>query len=131
MENGRPGMTGSLRELMRDAITLGELQLRLLLLDLREGSRRMLMPLAAIGIALCLALGCFPVMLAALGYGLHTLGIPQWGAFLIAAAVGLVVSGLTAYGGWRWLSKELMVLDRSASELRNNVEWVKSALHDH
>ena len=122
------GFAGSVRELLRDAITLGELQVQLLLLDLREGSTRMVRPLLVIVFAICLALGCFPVALAALAYALQATGMPVWGAFLTSALIGLFLSAGAAYGGLRWLKKELSIIDRSKAEFQSNINWLKTAL---
>ena len=132
-DNGRlksssRGMGGSVRELIHDAIVLGELQVKLLLLDLREGRNGVIGPIVVMTLALCMALGCFPILLATLGLGLAAAGLPYWGAFLIAAGVGLLVSAAAAYGGWRWLRSELSIFKRSQSELQNNIHGLKNAM---
>ena len=70
LEPAHRGMGSSVRELIHDAIVLGELQVKLLLLDLRDGRRGMIGPIVVLTLSLCLALGCFPIVLAALGLGL-------------------------------------------------------------
>ena len=124
------GFTSSLRGLLCDALTLSELQCKLLLMDLREGSRGIIKPVVVLVLACCLALGCFPVALAAMAFALELTGMPLWAAFAISAAVGLAISGAAAYGGWRWLRNELHIFDRSTGELQNNVNWMKHALRD-
>ena len=128
MHPPRSGMTGSVRSLLHDTIVLGELQCKLLLLDLREGRNGMIAPLVIIVLAVCLALGTFPIVLAALGLGLTAAGLPQWAAFLVSAFFGLVISCASAYVGWRWLKRELAIIKRSHAEFKNNVAWLKSAL---
>jgi hypothetical protein len=128
--NGRSsrGVFGNAAEFVHDLMTLTELQVKLLVLDMKEGSRHAMLPLALILFGGCLALGCFPVLLAALGFGLVAAGLSYWLSFLIAGIVGLAISGGAAYGGFRLLKKQAAVLRRSQAEFDRNVRWVKSAL---
>ena len=84
--------------------------------------------MSLIAFGLCLGLGCFPVLLAGLGLGLAALGLSAWLAFLIAAVVGMIVSGATAYGGYSMLRQRAKIIERSKLEFGRNLQWVKTAL---
>lgn len=128
--NGRTtrGIFGNAAEFVHDLVTLSELQVKLLVVDLREGSRHALLPLGLIVLAGCLALGVFPILLAALALGLAAAGLSYWLSFLLAALIGVIISGATGYGGYVLLKKQAKVLRRSQEEFERNVHWVKSAL---
>jgi hypothetical protein len=128
--NGRSdrGVLGNVAEFIHDLMTLSELQMKLLMLDLKEGSSKAMLPLGLIVMGLCLALGSFPILLGALGLGLATAGMIPWAAFLLAGVIGMVISGVAAYGGFLLLKKQAAVLHRSQAEFDRNIRWVKTAL---
>lgn len=63
----------NLAGLTHDLITLGELQLQLIGVDLREGLSKGLLPGFVIFSAVLLALGTMPVILLGIGWSLHNL----------------------------------------------------------
>lgn len=114
-------------ELAYDVITLGELQVRLLVHDVKETGRR-----ATVGIVFLMAmtailLGSVPVLLLGLGELLVQLaGWNRAGSYLLIAAlaaIGAVVAGLYTV---RKLKKAGASLNRSSSELQSNLAFVKS-----
>ena len=124
----RDGMARSAKELIRDCIALGELQARLLLLDLREGGRGAVGPMILIAAAACAALGSFPVILSALALAIAEANLPLWACFLIAGAAGLLASAVTGYVGWRYLKRNASVMNRSRTEFQRSVAWLKATL---
>ncbi|MFH5803131.1 phage holin family protein [Alienimonas sp. DA493] len=132
--SGRPplppvelGRTGS--ALLSDLTELGELQAKLLAADARIAAKRSAGSLALVAVGAVLAASALPVLLVACAYGLHALGLPEWAAFLIAAAVGLVVGGLFAWAGWKGLSRALRTFRRSGDAFSQNLTWVKASLN--
>ena len=116
-------------ELLQDLLTLGELQARLLIIDVREGTSRLLWPLVLLVVGAALALGCWPVALIALAMTLveiTTLTTAQ--AFGVALASGIVLTALVTGVGWSLLRQQTGLFDRSLSEWQQNVKWTKNAM---
>ncbi|QDT17080.1 phage holin family protein [Alienimonas californiensis] len=131
--NGRPplppvelGRTGS--ALLADLTELGELQAKLLAADAKVAANRSAGSLALVAVGVLLAASAFPVTLVALGFGLAAAGLPEWAAFLIAAAAGLLVGGLIAWSGWKGLSRAAGTFRRSSDAFSQNLAWVKASL---
>jgi uncharacterized membrane protein YqjE len=94
----RAGGEASLGDLVslavQDASRLVRAELDLARVELREDGKRLgvaglLLGMAAFAGCLVLMLLCF-----ALAYGLNTLGVPLWGAFLIVAGICVVLAAL-------------------------------------
>ncbi|MEZ6144032.1 MAG: phage holin family protein [Planctomycetaceae bacterium] len=119
----------NLAGLTHDLITLGELQLQLIGVDLREGLSKGLLPGFVIFSAVLLALGTMPVILLGIGWSLHNLvGFSIGATFLMVSMVALAVSGLSGWWGFRSLMRSFATMKRSQSELAENLRWVKAAL---
>lgn len=115
--------------LLHDVLTLGELQVQLVTLDLRETWSKSKIPAVLIAGALIFALGTIPVFLGGIGWVLHNTA--GWGvgvALLVTAGVALLLAGVTAWISWRKMSSALTTLTRSQQELSSNVRWIKNAL---
>lgn len=134
--NGAPAAEGPPRavarntaEFMSDVLMLAELQGRLLVVDVESGIKRIL-PLAAIAMAgLVIGCSCVPIALAAVALALVEYAQftpPQ--AFALALLGGALLSfALSATAFWK-IRAGLGLLDRSQSEWKQNVEWLKSVL---
>ncbi|WP_425401047.1 phage holin family protein [Aeoliella sp.] len=120
---------GPTRQLFADVVELAELQLELLKSDAREATRNVLSSLVIGVFAACLVLASVPVILA---------GIAHWitqstelslaaGLSCTGAAAALVASilGVVAY---RLGCQGAKSLERSRSELQQNLAWLKSTL---
>lgn len=119
----------SAAELGHDAVTLAELQTELLQRELRQWLRGAATPAILLASAVIVALGCVPVILLALAYGLVEFSeLSQALSLLIAAMVGLAVAGVIAALGWRRLRDNAVTLARSREELQRNVSWIKHVL---
>ncbi len=114
-------------EFVGDVVTLGELQFKLLTLDLRDGSRKLLLPLTLVAIGGCCVIGGVTVLLASLGIALRAY-LPLWGALLCAGLAGLVIGGGFLAVATRLLTHPAAILDRSRTEWNKNLQWFKSAL---
>ena len=79
-------------------------------------------------VAVVIILGCVPIALTAVAFGLVQAGFANWSAFLIATVVGLVIASVTAAYGWLSLRMTSKAFTRSKEELRNNIGWLKRVL---
>lgn len=121
----------NLTGLAHDVLELAELQGQLFVLDVKQGLRGMILPAIVLVCGVVLAVSGLPVLLVALARGLEEgFGMPLWGALLIAAATGMVVGGIFALIAMKWLTSKLNILQRSQTELRRNLMWLKYTLKD-
>lgn len=134
--NGRhrtqmPDVAGSVSELTRDVIELGELQTQLLLLDLKKSSQKMRTCLILAIIAVCLLLASLPVALFALAELLHEqLEWSRAAAFGVATLTGLLLSAIFAGVAYSIVRNGLLSLERSRDEFNRNIAWIKSTLRN-
>lgn len=110
-------------------LTLAELQAQLLVADVQECGRRMLVPGLVLLSGVALGLACFPIALAALALLLIQIFETSYAAgFLIAVVVGAVLSALLCVIGWFQVRERVAVLRRSQQELVCNLHWIKKVL---
>jgi hypothetical protein len=116
-------------ELLEDLLTLAELQLRLLVLDVRQGLVRLAIAAGAVVAGAVLLLGCVPIAIAATALCLvetTSLTLAQAFGLSLLAAV-LLAAGLAATG-IVYVRRRLDILERSRHEWRENAQWFRSAL---
>lgn len=124
-------MTRGMRELAYDALTLGELQFELAMLDSQQWTHRLIMPGVLFAGALGITVGAMPVLLHGVAYALiEGAEWPHWLSFLVAGLVGLATAAILGYVGWRRFQTSFMVFERTRSELRNNIDWLKNVLKE-
>ena len=124
-EGVRQGVSG----LLHDAITLAELQCKLLGLDLSETASRAMFPVICLSVGGVLALSTLPLLLVALAQGLRDgFHWPAGLATLAAVGVGLLVAGIAAAIGYVKLRTAFAPLNRSRDELTHNIGWLKESL---
>jgi hypothetical protein len=119
-------------DLAHDAITIAQLQARLVAVDLKESSQaiRRSILLAVLGGALLVA--CLPVGMLGLAQVLvEEVGWKTWIAYLATAAAGVALSGLLFWLCWSAIKKSTGAMRRSTNEMTRNVEWLKEALRGH
>lgn len=129
---GRVG--GGFAGLLNDVMMLAELQIKLLSVDAKEATGRMIMPLGLLAAGAVLALTAIPLALIAIAQVLrYQAGWPPAVATLAALLLGLVIAGILGYLGYRGLLRCTRPLARSRDEFNRNVDWLKGALkrHDH
>jgi membrane protein DedA with SNARE-associated domain len=116
-------------ELLSDALTLTELQGKLLALDLQDDLSKLITPLILLAAGAVLALSCLPLALVTIAFGLVAgAHLEPWLALLIALAIGLACAAcLVAAGAW-YLRSQLTFLSRSRVEWKQNVQWFKSVV---
>jgi hypothetical protein len=116
-------------EFLHDVLTLAELQGKLALVDLREGTAKVFVTLAALMIGVAWGMGCFPIALVALAVARtesSTLSLSA--SFGIALLVGLGLSALLTIPALIALRAEIHMFDRSLTEWRRNLQWFKDTL---
>jgi len=129
--NGSPtppqSMARNTGELLADAMTLAELQGKLLALDVQDDLRKFIAPLVMLVTGAVLGLSCLPVALVTIALGLVAgAELAPWLAFLLTLLVGVILAAGLVLGGVWYLRNELTFLARSRSEWQQNVRWFKS-----
>jgi cytochrome bd-type quinol oxidase subunit 1 len=116
-------------EFAHDVFILAELQVQLLVADVQECGRRVLVPGLVLLVGVALGLSCFPFVLAALALWLiQVLELSYATGVLLAAVAGAVVSALLCAIGWFQIRQHAVVLGRSQQELVRNLSWIKKVL---
>lgn len=127
--NGSTQSGASPTGVLRDAVELGELQLRLLREDLRETSQQAKSGIFLIIAATAMLLAVLPVSLLAMAAILElVLEFSRAAALGLAAAAGLALSLCGFALGWFVLRRSTKNLSRSREELHDNLAWVKQML---
>ncbi|HEY2413569.1 MAG TPA: phage holin family protein [Pirellulaceae bacterium] len=119
----------STAELLHDMATLAELQGKLVLIDCREGTAKLLLEMMMIAMGAAIGLGCVPIGLAMLALIIAantTLSLPV--SFAIALATGLVLACILAIPACIAVQRNIHVFDRSLAEWRRNRQWFKETL---
>jgi hypothetical protein len=116
-------------ELMRDIVSLAELQCELLKIDCRDGLKRMLIPAVLLLFAGMVAAGTVPVALIFIAELLaQAAGLSRAAAFSIAALSGCIAAAAMGVVGWSYIRGVVRVFERSREELTRNMTWIKQAL---
>jgi hypothetical protein len=113
-------------EVAHDVVALAEMQFELGLLELQQLRRRALPQLAWLVVVGIVLLGCVPVVLLGLAYGLTAgTGWPLWLALLLVSGGAALLGGVAGAIALRRLKASTSALNGSQEELRRNVEWIK------
>jgi protein-S-isoprenylcysteine O-methyltransferase Ste14 len=119
----------NLAGLAHDALTLAELQVRLLTVDLRDARRGAGTALALLLAGAILALGCVPLLL--IGGARLLVDLADWPASAAYAAVGALAAAVALVLlrlGWRHTTAALATVQRSREELMETLRWLKDSL---
>ena len=129
-DNSPPrAMARNTGELLSDAMTLVELQSKLLLVDVKADLRQLIIPLALIVGGVIITLASLPISLIAVALALDAAtDLQLWAAFAISFAFAIVIAGGLVGGGAWYLLHRLSFLARSRSEWAQNVRWFKNLL---
>jgi hypothetical protein len=131
-ESPSTGVRNGIAGVFHDALTLAELQFKLLGIDAQQATRRAMTPLALLAGAGVFALSALPLLLVALAQLLRDQA--EWPAALAtltAVGAGIVIAGLLALFGYFGLRRCLAPLQRSRDEFNRNVTWLKNTLKRH
>jgi hypothetical protein len=122
------GIVKDTKDVLHDAVSLSELQLKLLALDARECGRKVTASVIVLVAAACLALGAFPIGLAALALAFYAAGLSLPLSFLCSFLIGLIVAGVSGAIGWMMLKRGAKTINRSKTEFFKNIAWLKRTL---
>jgi len=112
-----------------DLLELSELQARLAKADVEEILNRSIGSIVGIAVGTSLLLASLPVMLFGLASAIAWYyEIEPWAAQIILGAVLAMISILTITIWTRRLLRLKTAFQRSGSELKKNMEWVKSII---
>ncbi|HUQ67890.1 MAG TPA: phage holin family protein [Planctomycetaceae bacterium] len=131
MTKPQPHGAQAILALAVDTLKLGDLQVQLATLDVREFWANAWRSALLLGAGSAALLAALPVaMLGIAEYLRQAWSLPIEAALLIVAGVVLVAAGsLVAWSAWR-LATAAKPLRRSADELRENLTWLRSVLYD-
>jgi hypothetical protein len=115
-------------EVVRNIVSLGELQAELFRVDAKEAAARLPVPLVMLVAAAALALGTIPVLLLLIASALVAAGLPFWLSLLIAVVIGFAAAVIAALAGWQMLRRPFRAFQRSRDEFTHNVDWLKRTL---
>ena len=121
-------MTFNLSHLVRDLVTLAELQTELFAADVRQSKHRLVWPLGLLLGGAVLLLACFPVALIGLAIWLGGAGLHPAAAYVAAAGIGAAVTALLLTVGWKLLVRALRTFHHSTDEFVLNLRSIKSML---
>lgn len=114
-------------ELLGDAMTLAELQGKLLLVDVQSDLKRLIVPVVLLVTGAVLALTCLPIALVTIALGLIAgAELAPWLAFLITLGGALLVALVLILSGVWFFRHGLTFLNRSRAEWDQNIRWFKS-----
>lgn len=123
------GLRENLSGLAHDALTLAELQIQLLSVDVRDARRGAGLAFAQIMIGVILALGCIPILMLAAAHAL--IELLDWPAPAAYAAIGVAaacVSAILLRFGWGGILRSLATVQRSRAEFGETMRWLKDSL---
>jgi hypothetical protein len=126
-------MARSSASFLGDFATLAELQGKLLVVDLRDGTSKLMTSVVLLLAGAVIALGCVPIALAALALVIDefTTQLSPAACFGIALLVGLVLAAALAIPGFFAVKKGIWMFERSHAEWRRNMQWLKDTMHRH
>jgi len=128
-EESVQGLRENLSGLAHDAVSLAELQVQLLSVDLREARGGAGRALAAMAVGVILLLGCIPVLMLAGAHALiDVLRWPPWAAYAVVAVVSGVLAAVLLYVGWSGLFRSFKTIGRSRAEFGETLRWLKNSL---
>jgi len=114
---------------VQDIITLVELQLRLLAVDLRDGSKAAGIGVGALAIGILAALGSMPLVFVTISAAL--IEFAGWSYTLslgVSALFGLLAGAGAAWFGWKRLLAAGETFGRSKAEAVETLKWIKESL---
>ena len=121
----------SVSQVLRDLLTLAELQARLIQSDTRECVARLGRPAAVLAAGAMLLAATVPACLAAIAEGLVAAGVPRAIALMLVALAGVATATGMVTWAWRRIRTMPAAFARSREELIENFTWLKEAMPDH
>lgn len=122
-------MARNTADFLSDVATLAELQGKLVVVDLREGTSKLMGSVVMLALGGVVALGCVPIALAALALVLHEYAkLSASASFGIALLAGVVFAAILALPAALALKKNFWMFERSRSEWRRNMQWLRDTM---
>lgn len=124
------GVRRNLFALIQDALRLGDLQLQLLQVDVRDFWQRARLAIVICVIAGIAMLAALPILLLGLTYVLQA--ATGWSLATSSLVIGGSVIALGGGGAWlsiRNVTRAGSLLARSREEFQQNLAWLRSAVH--
>ena len=119
----------NLGDFVGDVMSLGEMQVQLFSLDVREACTKAITPALGAMAAILIAAGSVPIMLMSIAWCLvQRAGVPQDLAFLATFAGAAIISAIAAWLCWQRISAIAPIIVRSSGEFSQNLRWIKHAL---
>jgi hypothetical protein len=116
----------SAADLWHQILILGELQMRMLAIELGEGLRQARTACVVLVIGSVAAAASLPVALACLALVLaETTALSLAAAFAVTSVSAVLISCALIAVGWRQLRKNASGIPRSREEMRVNWRWLK------
>ena len=123
------GVIHSVGDVAADVIEIAELQCRLMKQDLSDSLAESRRAVAGLLFGALLALAALPVLLIGLASLIDALTpISAWGAYLIVSGIALTVALVVCLNGYKAITHATKHFDRSSSELRHNLDWLKATV---
>lgn len=108
---------------------LVELQFQLLVADLQTTRRRLVAPLIAAAVGVCLGIGIVPVLWIAFAELLRTYAeMSRISAYSVSALVGFVCAAIALFVSWRGLQSSTGELKKSVNEMTTNLQCIREVL---
>ncbi|MFO1092734.1 MAG: phage holin family protein [Planctomycetaceae bacterium] len=127
----RGGLRENFAALAHDVLTLAELQVHLLAVDVREAQRWTGAAFIQLIVGVLFGVGSIPLMLMAAAYALMAaLQCPPAIAFALVGVTAAVCAALAIRWSCLRLTRALSPLDRSRTEFVETLGWLKSSLRD-
>ena len=113
----------------RDAIELGELQVRLLVADIRAAMKVAKLGSLMLVVAIALAIATAPLLLFTLAAWLEwQFELTRLESLLSTSLGSLIMTAILFVVGWTIVKRGGKQLSRSREEFRENIEWAKNML---
>ena len=127
--DGDGGAADGVFRLAHEAVELGELQVRLLLLDVQNSTAnaRASILYAAVGIVLVLCTAQVLLLWVAAAL-VQWAGWPWVAGLAASVGVGILLAGILLLVSWLHWRRGVFTWERSRSELARNLAWLKASL---
>ncbi len=112
-----------------DVLTLAELQLRLLAVDLRDSSKTAGLGIGVLAAGAMAAIGAIPLVFVTLALAL--VEFAHWSytaSFALSAAAGVLFGIMAAWFGFKTLFSAGKTFGRSKQEAVETLKWIKESL---
>jgi len=129
LDDPGPDLRAHLGGMARNIFRIVDLQIRLMMADLRTARRAVITAAICGGTAIAISTAALPVAIA--GFGLlasETTSLSVAGGLLVAALVAMVVAGALGAYGLHQLSRQKAAWESSKRELETNLAALRQAL---